>query len=98
MTKRTKAVSELLEKGELVHVAGVTVANARDDISVHMGAMIDFCGGLRAAIRQARDGDMDTVTATNDTASWERLCHSFEVAVDAMSRVAVAPSLKKRPS
>jgi hypothetical protein len=100
MTKRTKAVSELLEKGELVHVAGVTVADAGDGPAVHMSAVIDFIAGMRGAIRQARLGNLDTVTATNDVDSWERLCASFSEAANALSlQVFKAPKrLGKRPS
>jgi hypothetical protein len=79
MTKRTKAVNELLEKGELVHVAGVTVADASDGPAVHMSAVMDFIDGMRAAVLQARKGGHDTVTATNDVDGWDRLALSLEV-------------------
>lgn len=97
MTKRTKAVNELLEQSNLIHVAGVTVADASDGPDVHMAAVMDFVDGLRAGIREARKIDMDTVTATNDVNSWERLCNSFQVAANALgAQVSRVPP--KRPS
>jgi hypothetical protein len=96
MTKRTKAVSELLEKGELVHVAGVTVADAGDGPAVHITAVMDFIDGMRAAVLQARKGGHDTVTATNDVDSWERLCASLDVVARQAWRRGF--SVGKRPS
>lgn len=98
MPKNTKEVSALLEQGELVHVAGVTVAEASDGPAIHMTAVLDFVVGMSAAIKQARSDNMDTVTATNDVNSWERLCNSFQMAANALSLQVIHAPPRKRSS
>lgn len=96
MNKRQLAVGELLEGGETVHVAGVTVADATDGPAVHMTAVLEFIDGLRAAIKQARANDLDTVTASNDCNSWEAVLRSFEMAANALAMQVVANGDRKR--
>lgn len=98
MAKVTKAVGELLEKGTTVHVQNVVVADASDAPAVHMQAVLQFVDGLRTAIRNARNDDMDTVTATNHLEPWERLCNSMQVAANALAMHVVKQPPRRRSS